>query len=43
MTESRDKGELGLLKVHDIGANLKTSSAGGHGLSPLRSQHRTDK
>ena len=32
-----------LLKVHDIGANLGTSSAGGHGLSPLRSQDRTDK
>jgi aryl-alcohol dehydrogenase-like predicted oxidoreductase len=24
-----------LLKVHDIGANIGTSSAGGHGLSPL--------
>lgn len=24
-----------LLKVHDIGANMGTSSAGGHGLSPL--------
>lgn len=32
-----------LLKVHDIGANLKTSSAGGHGLAPLRSQSNTDK
>jgi aryl-alcohol dehydrogenase-like predicted oxidoreductase len=32
-----------LLKVHDIGANLGTSSAGGHGLSPLLSQDRTDK
>ena len=31
------------LKVHVIGANLGTSSAGGHGLSPLRSQDRTDK
>jgi diketogulonate reductase-like aldo/keto reductase len=32
-----------LLKIHDIGANLGTSSAGGHGLSPLRSQDRKDK
>ena len=32
-----------LLKVHDIGANLETSSAGGHGLSPLRGQERMDK
>jgi aryl-alcohol dehydrogenase-like predicted oxidoreductase len=32
-----------LLETHDIGANLGTSSAGGHGLSPLRSQDRTDK
>jgi aryl-alcohol dehydrogenase-like predicted oxidoreductase len=32
-----------LLKAHDIGANLGTSSAGGHGLSPLRSQDRKDK
>ena len=32
-----------LLKVHDIDANLRTSSAGGHGLSPLRNQDRTDK
>ncbi len=31
-----------LLKVHDIGANLGTSSAGGHGLSPLRGQEQTD-
>jgi diketogulonate reductase-like aldo/keto reductase len=32
-----------LLKNHDIGANLGTSSAGGHGLSPLRSQDLTSK
>jgi aryl-alcohol dehydrogenase-like predicted oxidoreductase len=32
-----------LLKIHDIGANLGTSSAGGHGLSPLPRQDRTDK
>ena len=32
-----------LLKSHDIGANLGTSSAGGHGLSLLRSKDRTDK
>jgi aryl-alcohol dehydrogenase-like predicted oxidoreductase len=32
-----------LLKAHDIGADLGSSSAGGHGLSPLRSQDRTDK
>jgi aryl-alcohol dehydrogenase-like predicted oxidoreductase len=32
-----------LLKVHDIGANLGTSSVGGYGLSPLRSHDRTDK
>jgi len=32
-----------LLKAHDIGANLGTSSTGGRGLSPLRSQDRTDK
>jgi aryl-alcohol dehydrogenase-like predicted oxidoreductase len=32
-----------LLKAHDIGSNLGTSSADGHGLSPLRSQNRTDK
>lgn len=32
-----------LLRVHDIGANVGTSSADGHGLSPLRSQDRTDK
>src|SRR5574341_673757 len=32
-----------LLKAHDIGANLGTSSAGGHGLSPLPRQDRTDK
>lgn len=32
-----------LLKAHDIGANLGTSSTRGHGLSPLRSQDRTDK
>ncbi len=32
-----------LLKAHDIGANLGTSSAGGHGLSPLRSRDRADK
>ncbi len=29
-----------LLAIHDIGANLGTSSAGGHGLSPLPSQDR---
>jgi len=32
-----------LLKIHDIGANLGTSSAGGHGLSLLPRQDRTDK
>jgi aryl-alcohol dehydrogenase-like predicted oxidoreductase len=32
-----------LLKVHDLGANLGKSSAGGHGLSPLPSHGRTDK
>jgi aryl-alcohol dehydrogenase-like predicted oxidoreductase len=32
-----------LLKIHDFGANLGTSSAGGHGLSPLPRQDRTDK
>ncbi len=32
-----------LLEVHDIGANLGSSSAGGHGLSPLSSQGRMDK
>ncbi len=32
-----------LQKVHDIGANLGSSSTGGHGLSPLRGQGRADK
>ena len=32
-----------LLNVHDIGANLGTSSSGVHGLSPLPRQDRTDK
>ncbi len=32
-----------LLKVHDIGANLGTSSAGGHGLSPLRDREQVKK
>jgi aryl-alcohol dehydrogenase-like predicted oxidoreductase len=32
-----------LLKVHDIGANFGTSSAGGHGLSPLRGQELKNK
>jgi aryl-alcohol dehydrogenase-like predicted oxidoreductase len=32
-----------LQKAHDIGANLGSSSADGHGLSPLRGQDRTHK
>lgn len=32
-----------LLKVHDIGANMGTTSTGGHGLSPLPGKDRTDK
>jgi aryl-alcohol dehydrogenase-like predicted oxidoreductase len=32
-----------LLKIHDIGANLGTSSAGGHGLSPLPLKNLTYK
>jgi aryl-alcohol dehydrogenase-like predicted oxidoreductase len=32
-----------LLKAHDIGANLGSSSVDGNGLSPLRSQDRTNK
>ncbi|MCI0696078.1 aldo/keto reductase [candidate division KSB1 bacterium] len=31
-----------LLAIHDIGANLGTSSAGGHGLSPLPRQDRKE-
>jgi aryl-alcohol dehydrogenase-like predicted oxidoreductase len=32
-----------LLRAHDIGANLGTSSAGGHGISPMPRKDRTDK
>ena len=30
-----------LIKVHDVGANLGASSAGGHGLSPMPHRNRT--
>lgn len=30
-----------LMKAHDVGANLGTSSAGGHGLSPMPHRNRT--